>query len=278
VAALTALSRLNVPDLDARLTAALAAPDFSLRAAAARLVGQRRSEGGVALLAAAYTRGASDAADDARSAALAALGRYGSDEARSVLRQALGDRAWPVRLQAARLLGGLGESAAAERPAPVRQPAGFFASEALLHPRFSPHAFVETRHGTIEIELNVIEAAVTTQTFIELARAGFYNGLRVHRLIPHFVVQAGDPRGDGSGGPGFTQRDELSPLPFVRGTVGMALSGPDTGGSQFFITHGPSPHLDGRYTVFGRVVSGMDVVDRIRQGDTITAVRVRDGR
>ena len=95
----------------------------------------------------------------------------------------------------------------------------------------------------------------------------------MHRLIPNFVIQAGDPRGDGEGGPGYTIRDELGTLPFVRGTVGMALGGPETGGSQFFITLSPQPHLDGRYTVFGRVVRGLgsarsgvdlgDVIDRV---------------
>ena len=87
--------------------------------------------------------------------------------------------------------------------------------------------------------------------------------------MPNFVVQGGDPRGDGEGGPGYTIRDELNQEPYLRGTVGMALSWRDTGGSQFFITHGPQPHLDARYTVFGRVVSGMEVVDAINQWDVI---------
>ncbi|HUF24823.1 MAG TPA: peptidylprolyl isomerase, partial [Vicinamibacterales bacterium] len=89
--------------------------------------------------------------------------------------------------------------------------------------------------------------------------------------------QAGDPRGDGEGGAIRTVRDELSPEPYVRGTVGMALSWADTATSQFFITHGPAPHLDGRYTVFGTVVSGMEAVDKVRQGDVITAVRITGG-
>jgi cyclophilin family peptidyl-prolyl cis-trans isomerase/HEAT repeat protein len=277
-AALGALARLDAPGLADRLYAALAASDYSLRAAAARLVGQRKPDGGVARLIAAYERGDSDATPHARSAALDALARYGTDEAKAAIRRALSDREWPVRLQAARLLAGLGEAdAAAGRPAPVRQPPAFFESPALLHPSFSPHAFLETRHGTIEIELNVVEAPVTAQTFIELARLGFYNGLKVHRLVPHFVIQVGDPRGDGSGGPGFTQRDELSPLPYVRGTVGMALSGPDTGGSQFFIALSPQPHLNAGYTVFGHVVAGDEVLDRVMLWDVIERVRIWDG-
>jgi cyclophilin family peptidyl-prolyl cis-trans isomerase len=278
VAALQALAAADAPDLNDRLTAALSAPDYSLRAAAARLMGRAKPEGGVPKLVAAYQRGDSDATEDARVAALNALAQYGGPEAIGGIEPALADREWPVRLLAARLLHGLGQpDAQPVRPAPVRQAPEFFESAALLHPPFSPHAFIETRHGTIEIELNIVEAAVTSQAFIELARAGFYNGLRVHRLIPHFVVQAGDPRGDGSGGPGFTQRDELSPVPFVRGTVGMAISGPDTAGSQFFIALSPQPHLDGDYTVFGKVVAGDDVLDRVQMWDVIERVRIWDG-
>ncbi len=101
--------------------------------------------------------------------------------------------------------------------------------------------------------------------------------MAIHRVVPNFVVQAGDPRGDGEGGPGYTLRDEINMLPYLRGTVGMALDGADTGGSQFFITHSPQPHLDGRYTVFGRVVAGMDVVDRLQQWD-VDPPRARVGR
>jgi cyclophilin family peptidyl-prolyl cis-trans isomerase len=111
-----------------------------------------------------------------------------------------------------------------------------------------------------------------------LTAKGFFNGLQIHRVVPNFVVQDGDPRGDGEGGPGYSIRDELNERPFLRGTVGMALSGKDTGGSQFFITHSPQPHLDAKYTVFGRVVNGMDVVDRIQQGDVVQRVRVWDGK
>ena len=164
-----------------------------------------------------------------------------------------------------------------DRPALLRQPIEFFESERVLRPKFSPHAYIETRLGTIEIELNVVDAPFTTHSFMELARAGFFNGMRVHRLIPNFVIQAGDPRGDGEGGPGYTIRDEFSPLPYVRGTVGMALAGRDTGGSQFFITVSPQPHLDGKYTVFGRVVNGFDQLDRISQWDIIERIRIWDG-
>jgi cyclophilin family peptidyl-prolyl cis-trans isomerase len=148
----------------------------------------------------------------------------------------------------------------------------------LLAPEYSPHVFVETVRGTIEFELAVLDAPQTCRNFITLARKGFFNGLEVHRVVANFVVQDGDPRGDGTGGPGYSIRDELNERPFLRGTVGMALAGPDSGGSQFFIVHSPAPHLDGLFTVFGSVVNGMDVVDRIRQGDVIQRIRVWDGR
>ena len=148
----------------------------------------------------------------------------------------------------------------------------------LVAPTVSPHAFIETAKGTVEIELSVIDAPQTARNFMTLARKGYFNGLQIHRVVPNFVVQDGDPRGDGSGGPGYTIRDELNDRPYVRGTVGMALSGPDTGGSQFFITHSPQPHLDAKYTVFGRVVSGMEIVDRLQQLDVIERVRIWDGK
>jgi cyclophilin family peptidyl-prolyl cis-trans isomerase len=147
----------------------------------------------------------------------------------------------------------------------------------LITPAFSPQVYIDTARGTVQVELAVLDAPLTVENFIVLARKGYFDGLQIHRVVPAFVVQDGDPRGDGSGGPGFSIRDELNDRPYTRGTLGMALSGPDTGGSQWFVTHAPQPHLEGRYTVFGRVVQGMDVVDALEVGDTITSVRVWDG-
>jgi cyclophilin family peptidyl-prolyl cis-trans isomerase/HEAT repeat protein len=276
--ALEALGRVGAPDLDARLQAALEAPDYVVRSTAARILGERKVAGAVAALARAYERGMSDATFDARASAIVALAAIGGEEALAVVRRALSDRDWPVRWRAGDLLQRAGDATASPlRPAPLRQPVAFFESAALLHPSFTPMAMIETRYGTIEIALNVVEAPLTTLNFMELARSGFFNGLRVHRLVPNFVAQVGDPRGDGAGGPGFSIPDELSTLPFVRGTVGMALSWRDTGGSQFFITHSPQPHLDGRYTVFGHVVKGMEVVDQLTIHDVIARVRIWDG-
>jgi cyclophilin family peptidyl-prolyl cis-trans isomerase len=143
---------------------------------------------------------------------------------------------------------------------------------------YSPRAFLKTRHGTIEVLLDVVETPLTTASFIDLARRGFYDGLTFHRVEPGFVVQGGCPRGDGNGGPRYTLRCEIGQRPYGRGAVGMALSGKDTGGSQFFITLSPQPHLDGGYTLFGQVVSGMDVVEKLRPGDLIERVQVWTGR
>ena len=124
----------------------------------------------------------------------------------------------------------------------------------------------------------VLDAPLTCLNFMTLARKGFFTGTTWHRVVPNFVAQDGDPRGDGEGGPGYTIRDEINERPYVRGTLGMALDWADTGGSQFFLTHSPQPHLDARYTVFGQIVRGLDVLDRIQPGDAIMRVRVWDGK
>ena len=176
----------------------------------------------------------------------------------------LADRDWAVRLRAARWLVAQDASSDALtriRPAPVTVASDVYTSAS--QPPDSPQVFFETARGAVQVQLDVLDAPLTTFNFMALARKGYFDGLQIHRMVPAFVVQDGDPRGDGSGG--------------LRGTVGMALSGPDTGGSQWFLTHAPQPHLEGRYTVFGQVVTGMEVVDALQVGDTITRVRVWDG-
>lgn len=136
-----------------------------------------------------------------------------------------------------------------------------------------PRLFVETERGTIVIQLYAADAPITVNALVRLAEQRFFDGQEFHRVIPTFVAQAGDPRGDGWGGPGFVLRDELNRRRFVRGTVGMALFGPDTGGSQFFIALTPQPHLEGSYPVVGQVVQGMDLLDRLKTGDRVRTVR-----
>lgn len=139
----------------------------------------------------------------------------------------------------------------------------------------NPVAEVYTNPGKIEIELLFEAAPLTVLTFIDLAESGFYEGLEFHRVVPNFVVQGGCPRGDGWGGPDDMMRCEYSDLPYERGTVGIATSGRDTGGSQFFITHSPQPHLDARYTIFGQVLYGMDIVDQLVVGDLIEKIVIK---
>jgi len=131
---------------------------------------------------------------------------------------------------------------------------------------------IRTQRGTITVRLACPEAPLTCLNFLQLASQGYFDGLTFHRVVPDFVIQGGDPRGDGSGGPGYVIRDEINRLRYGRGAVGMALAGPDTGGSQFFIALSPQPHLDGGYTVFGQVVAGDAVLDEIRIGDKIEKV------
>ncbi len=141
----------------------------------------------------------------------------------------------------------------------------------------NPRAIITTNRGIIKFDLYFDLAPLTVMNFINLAKDGFYSGLVFHRVVPNFVIQGGDPDGNGWGGPGYHIRCEYSDEPFRRGTVGIATSGKDTGGSQFFITHSPQPHLDARYTVFGQVTEGMDVVDQIIKGDIIQSVTIEEG-
>ena len=139
-------------------------------------------------------------------------------------------------------------------------------------------ATMETNRGTIELELFPEHAPKTVNNFVFLAREGFYDGVAFHRVIANFMIQGGDPTGTGRGGPGYRFEDELAgnPLTHEAKVISMANAGPDTNGIQFFITHSPQPHLNGKHTVFGKVVKGLEVVDAIRQGDRIEKVSVSE--
>jgi peptidyl-prolyl cis-trans isomerase B (cyclophilin B) len=139
-------------------------------------------------------------------------------------------------------------------------------------------AEIETNKGIIELELYSEHAPKTVNNFVFLAREGFYDGVSFHRVISNFMIQGGDPTGTGSGGPGYSFEDEVekNPLKHERGVISMANAGPNTNGSQFFITHSPQPHLNGKHTVFGKVVSSQDIVDLIRQGDTIERINISE--
>ena len=283
-AALAALVKLKAPSAPAVLLEKLKADDFAVRAAAAAAIGELRPPNGAVALAEAFRFGQRDASYTARAAALAALVKYGAAAALPVLQSALTDKDWAVRVRAAGLIKELDPNGAgadvdsAIRPAPTMLAREVYGAPRLIAPAVSTQAFLETDRGTIQIELAMNEAPLTVENFVTLARKGFFNGLSVHRVVPDFVVQDGDPRGDGEGGPGFSIRDELNERPYLRGTVGMALDPwRDTGGSQYFITHSPQPHLDAKYTVFGRVVAGMEVVDKLQPWDVIRSVKIWDG-
>jgi len=175
---------------------------------------------------------------------------------------------FPVRARAGLALEELGRPRPAPGPATVRRTAATYREmiRRSARPRF---AELQTRHGVVQLELDCPTAPLTCLNFLQLVNQGFYDGLEFHRVVPDFVIQGGDPRGDGWGGPGYTIRDELSGRSFDKGTVGMALAGPDTGGSQFFITLAAQPHLDASFTAFGEVIDGLDVLGMIEQGDRI---------
>ena len=157
---------------------------------------------------------------------------------------------------------------------PAAQPLPY--EPALGAPRGEPGPSVKvvlrTTRGDIELELWPEAAPATVASFLALAREGFFNNLTFHRVIAGFVSQGGDPRGDGNGGPGYTLPSEWTRLPYEAGTLGMAHAGKDTGGCQFFIAHRRHPHLDGGYTVFGRVTKGLEGVQAMQQGDVIRGV------
>lgn len=139
-------------------------------------------------------------------------------------------------------------------------------------------AVITTTRGVMELELKPEHAPKTVNNFVFLAREGFYDGVSFHRVIEDFVIQGGDPTGTGMGGPGYKFEDECkgNPLKHERGIISMANAGPNTNGSQFFITHSPQPHLNGKHTVFGKVINGLDVLDSIEQGDRMVEVIINE--
>ena len=138
-------------------------------------------------------------------------------------------------------------------------------------------AEIKVHEGVMKFELNFKAAPNTVANFMHLADMGFYKGVTFHRVIQGFMIQGGDPKGDGTGGPGYTIADEISPdLKHETGTLSMANAGPNTGGSQFFICHGPQPHLDGRHAIFGKMTAGFDVLTRVEKGDPILSVKITE--
>ncbi|MFH1935300.1 MAG: peptidylprolyl isomerase [Pseudomonadota bacterium] len=147
-----------------------------------------------------------------------------------------------------------------------------------IDPQTTYRITIGTNRGDMELELYPEYAPKTVNNFVFLAQEGFYDGVVFHRVINDFMIQGGDPTGTGSGGPGYKFEDEVAenPMRHETGVISMANAGPNTNGSQFFITHSPQPHLDGMHTVFGKVVEGLEIVNTIQQGDRMVKVLVSD--
>ena len=253
-------------------------PDVIVRGTAADLLGDLPpSEANTRALAAAFPRTAKDPLNDAALSILDALGKQKSPAANDAIKTALDSRDYLVRRRAVALLKANGAGDFSSRIGTVQT--GKTAADyqrALARIRKKVRAVVTTTKGSFTIELLPEAAPLTVDNFVQLAQRSFFSRITIHRVVPNFVIQDGDPRGDGNGGPANHQiRCEINEEPYDRAAVGMALSGKDTGGSQWFVTHSPQPHLDGGYTVFGRVVAGMNVVDNIIRGDVIRSIVIR---
>jgi cyclophilin family peptidyl-prolyl cis-trans isomerase len=276
---LEALAKTAAPDLDRILQPYLASHDaVVLRAALAAYKPGRDARKPWSPILQAYADIDSLGDPETKVAVLNRLEPWVREpEVQSALRSALNDRERNARIAAARLLRVAGVRDVPENPGPVEVVTTRQTYEMAAAARKDRViAVLETTRGEIEIELFMEDAPLTAANFIWLAKRGFYDGLTFMRVVPNFVIQGGDPRNDQEGGPGYSIRCEINLRPFERGSIGMALAGKDTGGSQFFITMSAQPHLDGNYTCFGRVVSGMQAVDHMVPGDRIVRVRIEE--
>jgi cyclophilin family peptidyl-prolyl cis-trans isomerase/HEAT repeat protein len=263
---------------------ALGSADPRLRTAALAALGRSPDATLLPILLSAYGHALQDAENDAAMAALqalAALRSVGISPARALFQRYPTPRDPVLHARAVTLFADTATAAwGTARPLSTGRSEAFYREIVTnwMAPALSnsfPRAEIVTEAGTIVITLRPDHAPLTVANLASLAGVGYFDGQEWPRVVPNFVIQGGDPRGDTSGGPGYAIRDEINRLRYLRGTLGMALSGPDTGGSQFFLTHSPQPHLDGGYTVFGQVLDGMGVVDRVMPGERIFSVRVR---
>lgn len=271
----------RAPEVERILVQQLGAADVGVRAAALRGLADRATAAHLPLLLDAYYRTRNDRENDAARAAITALGALASKGVpvqNSFFRRFQRSEDQIVRREVVEKLGPGNWGSAT--PVETGRGSDFYEEIARDHVARqlagepAPRVVIHTAGGAMTIELAAMDAPLTVHNFLTLAERGYFDGFRWHRVVPNFVLQDGDPRGDGEGGPGYMIRDEFNRLRYLRGTVGMALDGADTGGSQFFITHSPQPHLDGRYTIFGQVVEGIDVADRVAQDDQILRIEI----
>jgi cyclophilin family peptidyl-prolyl cis-trans isomerase/HEAT repeat protein len=275
-ALLRALNRVKHPDLPSLARRQLTAKETAVRAAAANALTELNDENFDAL-ASALEQSKSDSLNDARLALLNAIAKYKTPRAVNLVKPALADADQRVRRRAADLLrqmGVGGEEIPAEAATAPHDQAYYARVRRLLDKKVT--VTIYTSKGPIKVEMFAKDSPMTVDNFIELAKRKYFDGVVFHRIVPNFVAQGGDPRGDGGGGPGYQIRCEINPRLYQRGSVGMALSGKDTGGSQFYFCHAPQPHLDGGYTLFGQVSAGMEVVDKLTRGDVIERIEVSE--
>jgi len=276
---LRALAAFKPQDLATVARAQLNESDVIVRSTAADLLGDLPpSEENTRALAAAFPQAANAPLNDAALSILDALGKQKSEAANEQIKEALKSDDHLIRRRAVAILktNGAGDFSSQIGTVHTRNTVADY-NRALARIGKNVRAVVTTSKGSFTIELLPEAAPLTVDNFVQLAQRDYFRNVTIHRVVPNFVIQDGDPRGDGNGGPGYQIRCEINQVPYDRAAVGMALSGKDTGGSQWFVTHSPQPHLDGGYTVFGRVVTGMDVVDRIVRGDVIRSVVIRQG-
>lgn len=277
---LRALAIFKPADLAELLRGQLKESDVIVRATAAELLGELPPDGTTAqaLIGALPVALADTQLNDAALAILDALGKQRTAATDEAIKSALDSHDYLIRRRAVALLkeNGAGDFSDSIGTVQSQNNAADY-RRAVSRIGKTVRAVITTSKGSFTIRLLPAEAPLNVDNFIQLARRGYFKGITFHRVVPNFVIQGGDPRGDGNGGPGYQIRCEINQESYERGTVGMALSGKDTGGSQWFITHSPQPHLDGGYTVFGKVIAGMDVVDAIVRGDVIRDVSVNEG-
>jgi len=277
-AAFTELCRVDSANIDYYFQKALNDSDFVVQVYAVEKIGQMQKTEFIPELLKIMESSFKHEVD-LRRAAIDAAGKLLNDKgtagAEEIIRLGIHDTHYLVNRDAARVYHDKIDADTSFEPSrPYGAISKSKAKSLLAEYEKNPRATILTDKGEIDLELYFDIAPLTVGNFIKLAGSGFYDNLTFHRVIPAFVVQGGDPRGDGWGGPGYNIRCEYSDMPFKRGTIGIAHSGKDSGGSQFFITLTPQPHLESKYTIFGRVTSGMDAVDKIVRGDTILTIRI----
>ncbi len=277
---LRALAAFKPQDLATVARAHLKESDVVVRGTAADLLGDLPpSDENTRALAAAWPETANDKLNDAALSILDALGKQKTAAANDLIKEALKSSDSLIRRRAVNILktNGAGDFSSQIGTVQSRNTDADY-KRALGRIGKTVQAVVTTSKGSFTIDLLPEAAPLTVDNFVQLAERNYFRNVTIHRVVPNFVIQDGDPRGDGNGGPGYQIRCEINQELYDRAAVGMALSGKDTGGSQWFVTHAPQPHLDGDYTIFGRVTTGMDVVDKIVRGDVIQSIIIKQGR